>query len=330
MTSWVRSRYGAEPASKPRIPNRGGAGTSSVDHPGRVLVEVARDSRLLTLGARKHTGVGRLLAGSASHYCLSHSTVPVAAVPAQDAEGVPTQSDEIVLGLDDSPSGVEALTWAAGLARTSGPTPTGHPPPRLAQGIRTQALSDAARALSHPGAGRSRVPGQHRQPVRRARPRAGLAAPSSPRVTPARCWSSNPTSSTLLVVGTQKQALAWDCCCSAPSATMPSATPTAPSSPCRPRILCKPKGHQHDEGTRLRRSRQDEAGRTCLYRTLQDADDAIVRVDAVTICGTDLHILKGDVPAVETGPDPGPRGGRHGRRGRAAASARSSRRRAGC
>ena len=32
---------------------------------------------------------------------------------------------------------------------------------------------------------------------------------------------------------------------------------------------------------------------------LQDPEDAIVRVDAVTICGTDLHILKGDVPAVE-------------------------------
>jgi alcohol dehydrogenase len=29
--------------------------------------------------------------------------------------------------------------------------------------------------------------------------------------------------------------------------------------------------------------------------------DAIVRVDAVTICGTDLHILKGDVPAVHPG-----------------------------
>ncbi len=29
--------------------------------------------------------------------------------------------------------------------------------------------------------------------------------------------------------------------------------------------------------------------------------DAIVRVDAVTICGTDLHILKGDVPAVDEG-----------------------------
>ena len=31
------------------------------------------------------------------------------------------------------------------------------------------------------------------------------------------------------------------------------------------------------------------------------AGDAIVRVDAVTICGTDLHILKGDVPEVEPG-----------------------------
>ena len=29
--------------------------------------------------------------------------------------------------------------------------------------------------------------------------------------------------------------------------------------------------------------------------------DAIVRVDATTICGTDLHILKGDLPAVADG-----------------------------
>jgi alcohol dehydrogenase len=32
-----------------------------------------------------------------------------------------------------------------------------------------------------------------------------------------------------------------------------------------------------------------------------DDTDAVVRVDAVTICGTDLHILKGDVPAVTDG-----------------------------
>ncbi|HEV2370302.1 MAG TPA: zinc-dependent alcohol dehydrogenase family protein [Acidimicrobiales bacterium] len=35
--------------------------------------------------------------------------------------------------------------------------------------------------------------------------------------------------------------------------------------------------------------------------TIQADADAIVRVDAVTICGTDLHILKGDVPEVTPG-----------------------------
>lgn len=32
-----------------------------------------------------------------------------------------------------------------------------------------------------------------------------------------------------------------------------------------------------------------------------DSTDAVVRVDGVTICGTDLHILKGDVPTCEPG-----------------------------
>ncbi len=35
--------------------------------------------------------------------------------------------------------------------------------------------------------------------------------------------------------------------------------------------------------------------------TIQAATDAIVKIDTVTICGTDLHILKGDVPAVKPG-----------------------------
>ena len=35
--------------------------------------------------------------------------------------------------------------------------------------------------------------------------------------------------------------------------------------------------------------------------TVVDPEDAVVRVDAVTICGTDLHILKGDVPEVTQG-----------------------------
>src|SRR5829696_30634 len=32
-----------------------------------------------------------------------------------------------------------------------------------------------------------------------------------------------------------------------------------------------------------------------------DPTDAIVQVDTTTICGTDLHILKGDVPSVTEG-----------------------------
>jgi alcohol dehydrogenase len=35
--------------------------------------------------------------------------------------------------------------------------------------------------------------------------------------------------------------------------------------------------------------------------TITDPSDAIVRIDSSTICGTDLHILKGDVPAVTPG-----------------------------
>src|SRR5436309_6552423 len=35
--------------------------------------------------------------------------------------------------------------------------------------------------------------------------------------------------------------------------------------------------------------------------TILEPTDAIVRIDSATICGTDLHILKGDVPAVQPG-----------------------------
>ena len=44
---------------------------------------------------------------------------------------------------------------------------------------------------------------------------------------------------------------------------------------------------------------------------IQDPTDVIVKVDTTTICGTDLHILKGDVPAVTRGSDTRPRGGGH-------------------
>jgi alcohol dehydrogenase len=35
--------------------------------------------------------------------------------------------------------------------------------------------------------------------------------------------------------------------------------------------------------------------------TIEDPTDALVKIDTTTICGTDLHILKGDVPTVDEG-----------------------------
>ena len=63
---------------------------------GQVLVRQSKDSRLLVVGTREHVGLGRLLTGSVSHYCLSHALCPVVAVPApisdrphEDAEAGP-------------------------------------------------------------------------------------------------------------------------------------------------------------------------------------------------------------------------------------------------
>jgi len=44
-----------------------------------------------------------------------------------------------------------------------------------------------------------------------------------------------------------------------------------------------------------------KAWETVPNPAIVDPTDAIVQVDATTICGTDLHILKGDVPAVTDG-----------------------------
>ncbi len=141
-----------------------------------------------------------------SHYCLSHSTVPVAAVPAQDAEGVPTRSDEIVLGLDDSPSGRRGTDLGRRARANLGPTPTGHPPPRLAQGLRPQALSGAAGALSHARAGRSASTGPASPTcTKRVDPEPGWLLQFA-EGHPGKVLVEQSTSSALLVVGTQEQA----------------------------------------------------------------------------------------------------------------------------
>jgi nucleotide-binding universal stress UspA family protein len=62
---------------------------------GRVLVQQSKDARLLVVGTREHVGLGRLLSGSVSHYCLSHAVCPVVAVPAPGSDGRTEDSDTV-------------------------------------------------------------------------------------------------------------------------------------------------------------------------------------------------------------------------------------------
>jgi hypothetical protein len=42
----------------------------------------AERAALSVVGTREHVGLGRLLSGSVSHYCLSHALCPIVAAPA--------------------------------------------------------------------------------------------------------------------------------------------------------------------------------------------------------------------------------------------------------
>ena len=48
---------------------------------GRELVNASAEAQLLVVGTREHVGLGRLIKGSVSHYCITHARCPVAAIP---------------------------------------------------------------------------------------------------------------------------------------------------------------------------------------------------------------------------------------------------------
>jgi nucleotide-binding universal stress UspA family protein len=80
--SWVAAAMGDRPAGV-------SVQVEIIEGPaGPVLVELAADAELLVIGTREHTGLRRLVNGSVSHYCLSHATCPVVAVPAPVSEKV--------------------------------------------------------------------------------------------------------------------------------------------------------------------------------------------------------------------------------------------------
>lgn len=52
-----------------------------IDDPGPAVVAAGDGAAAIVVGTREHRGIGRLVYGSVSRYCLSHARVPVVAVP---------------------------------------------------------------------------------------------------------------------------------------------------------------------------------------------------------------------------------------------------------
>ena len=80
---------------------------------GRVLVDLAKGSRLLVVGAHQHRGlVSDAILGSNARYVLHHATTSVAVI--SPVESVVEQNPmRITVGVDRSPEAALALKWAA-------------------------------------------------------------------------------------------------------------------------------------------------------------------------------------------------------------------------
>ncbi|MEP4650243.1 MAG: universal stress protein [Ilumatobacter sp.] len=78
-----------------------------------LLLDSARDSDLLVVGSRGRGGFARLLLGSTSAQCATHSPGPVAVIPATAGIGPITS---ILVAFDGSDHSIAALSWAIGFA----------------------------------------------------------------------------------------------------------------------------------------------------------------------------------------------------------------------
>ncbi|BAN03520.1 universal stress protein [Ilumatobacter coccineus] len=85
----------------------------SLGGPAPVLLDAADDSGFLVVGSRGRGGFARLVLGSTSTQCATHSPVPVAVIPAA-ASLDPVSS--ILVAFDGSDNSIAALTWAADFA----------------------------------------------------------------------------------------------------------------------------------------------------------------------------------------------------------------------
>ena len=89
---------------------------------------LSKHAELLVVGTREHVGLGRLLVGSVSHYCLRHAACPVVAVPipapleteSAESEVESPESALLVAGLDRSAESLAAARYAAAAAEMRG------------------------------------------------------------------------------------------------------------------------------------------------------------------------------------------------------------------
>lgn len=77
------------------------------------LLDVAEHGSLLVVGSRGRGGFGRLLLGSTSHQCATHTTVPTVVVP---SDAPTTLAERLLVGIDGSPNSLAALRWAIDFA----------------------------------------------------------------------------------------------------------------------------------------------------------------------------------------------------------------------
>jgi nucleotide-binding universal stress UspA family protein len=77
-------------------------------HPGRVLVEAAKDAGLVVVGGRGHGALASALLGSTTGYVLHHAHGPVMVVPDRAAPG-PLR--RVVVGYDGEGCSRSALRW---------------------------------------------------------------------------------------------------------------------------------------------------------------------------------------------------------------------------
>lgn len=78
-----------------------------------VLLEASHDADLLVLGRRGLGGFRRLLVGSTSTQCATHTPIPTVIVPESSADSAErVLPSDIVVGFDGSPNSIAALCWA--------------------------------------------------------------------------------------------------------------------------------------------------------------------------------------------------------------------------